>query len=454
MSLPDDATAPAPPRVGLARRLLRPTSVGAAYLGLLSLLALGRTLADDQVQGVSARGARQLITSRFPAEVIDAAVLSLASAVALGIFLGVLAGALLMLRDRLLTRKREPASLALPSLGVVVALHIFAWCYDLACHPQAYAAGLYARGGLRAALQIFVCDHLGPTGVVIAAGLSASVFLGGPVLVAVGKQRAARLRAAAAVAGSALVFGLLFSTVGRIGVRPAHAAGARPNVLIIAADSLRADRLDPRVAPELSRLRDKGTSFERAYVGLPRTFPSWVSILSGRDPHHHGVRHMFPRREARAVDVGSIVRQFGSAGYHTAVASDFAGDIFRRYAFGFKRTLTPTFDVRELVRETVLGGQSPILPLLRTRSARHVLPTLRALHETTDARALSADALQAIDDATGKPFFVVAFYSTAHFPYSAPAPHWSRFLDKGYRGRTATENPPPFSPAAFRTPRT
>ena len=435
MPAADEQAPPSPERSGVLRALWRPATAGVSYLALLSLVALVGTFSDDRVQGVSAPGVRRLVATRFRGEVIDAALLSLSTAVVLGLALGVLAGALLVLRDRLSGRSpRRAPELAWPALGVVAAGHGVLCLFDLARHPQAYAPGLYASGGARALVQIAACDWLGPGGVVVLGVVAALGFFARPLLDAYRRSPRELLPVAAGLGVSAVLW-LAAPRLGEaLAPREARAAGTRPNVLLIAADSLRADRLEARVAPELTRLAEKGTRFERAYVGLPRTFPSWVSILSGKDPHHHGIRHMFPRREARSVDVGSIPRRFGAAGYHTAVVSDFAGDIFRRYDFGFARTVTPTFNVRELVRETVVGGQSPILPLLRTRAARRVLPTLRELHDTTDARALSSDALAEIDAARGKPFFVVAFYSTTHFPYSAPAPHWSRYLDKGYRG--------------------
>ncbi|MCL4752008.1 MAG: sulfatase [Myxococcales bacterium] len=423
----------APP--SLLRRFFRPTLAGAGYLALLSLLSLASTLADERVQGVSAPVVRRLIATRFRGEVLDASLLALSTAIVLGLALGASAGLLLSLRDRLAGRPvRAAPRLAWPSLGVVAVTHALLWAFDLASHPQAYAPSLYGGGGVRALLQIAVCDVLGPTGVVAVAALAGLGFFAAPALRELRERRSRLWAAGGGAAVLVLLLGLSPELPGGLGVRAARAAGARPNVLVIAADSLRADRLEPRVAPELSRLAQKGTLFERAYVSLPRTFPSWMSILSGKDPHHHGIRHMFPRREPRSLDVGSIPRRFAAAGYHTAVVSDFAGDIFRRCDFGFGRAVTPTFNVRELVRETIVGGQSPILPLLRSRPARRLLPTLRELHDTTDARALSADALAEIDAAGGKPFFVVAFYSTTHFPYSAPAPHWSRFLDRSYRG--------------------
>ncbi|MFO0569849.1 MAG: sulfatase [Polyangiaceae bacterium] len=432
-----EAEIPSPARPhahGVLRTLLRPSLLGALYLGLLSLAALVATLADDRVKGVSVPGVRRLIATQFRGEVVSAAWLAIATAIALGLALGTLAGLAVSLRDRLAGRGARSASeRALPALGVMVLTHGLFYFHDVARHPQAYAPGWYASGGVRSLLQVFVCDWLGPSGVVLLGGLAVVAYFGLPFARALRDSRASVVR----VSGIGAVLGaiLWFAPSVPSGLEStAHAAGERMNVVVVAADSLRADRVNARTAPEMTALAERGTRFDRTYVSLPRTFPSWVSMLSGKDPHHHGIRHMFPRREARSVDVGTIPARFRKAGYHTAVVSDFAGDIFRRYDFGFERTLTPTFDVRELVRETILGGQSPILPLLRTRVARRALPTLRELHDTTDARALSADALDEIDRASGKPFFVVAFYSTTHFPYSAPAPHHARFVDKSYRG--------------------
>lgn len=76
---------------------------------------------------------------------------------------------------------------------------------------------------------------------------------------------------------------------------------ARPmNVLILAADSLRADRLNARTMPKTDAFAARGARFERAYVSLPRTFPSWVTLLTGRYAHHHGITTMFPTWRERA----------------------------------------------------------------------------------------------------------------------------------------------------------
>ena len=236
--------------------------------------------------------------------------------------------------------------------------------------------------------------------------------------------------AASAITLALLAVGFVDSVPRRV-----KAKGSRPNVLIVAADSLRADRITPRIAPHMAALAHRGVRFERAYVPLPRTFPSWVSIATGLYPHHHGMRNMFPRWEERQRDLHAMPESFAHAGYQTAVVSDFAGDIFRRVDLGYSRIHTPTFNLRELIRERTLDAETPLLPLFGLRAVAALLPSLHELHNAANASWVTRDALGEIDRADGRPFLVTVFYSTAHFPYAAPAPYYSRFADPAYRGR-------------------
>src|SRR6185295_12960538 len=74
-----------------------------------------------------------------------------------------------------------------------------------------------------------------------------------------------------------------------------------PNVLILASDSLRTDRVEsPSVMPFTASLVPQGTLFRFGFTPVARTFPSWVSILTGTEPRVHGVLTMFPRVEDAA----------------------------------------------------------------------------------------------------------------------------------------------------------
>jgi hypothetical protein len=129
------------------------------------------------------------------------------------------------------------------------------------------------------------------------------------------------------------------------------------------------------------------------------------------------------------------------AGYHTFVVSDFAGDIFPRFDGGFEAVDTPTLTVDRLSRATVLAAHTWSLPLLRIPAFRRALPEWRNLASLSDPEWLADAALGEIARARGRPFAGVVFFSTAHFPYVAPAPDY-RMGAGGYRGRYLYHAPP------------
>jgi arylsulfatase A-like enzyme len=431
----------------LGRWLLRPSSVGAIYLlGLVGLAARQGTLADQALAGQT-RVIRNIVERHFAGEVDRISMAILAVAVVLGGLLGIVAALLLWVRHRLARRPpdsplRHAARVAL----VVVAMHAFLEAHAIADSPQLYADAWYAQGGFPRLIQVLLTDDLGPSGVLALGAVTLLIFLAGPFsqwkrwphrlarAFLPGPKSSPRRVAIGATAAAALLFGLLILH-GPTPMAHAEAPPPKPNVLILAADSLRADRLDPRVAPNLSRLADKGARFDRAYVSLPRTFPSWVTLLTGRFPHHHGIRSMFPRWEERTKDFDALPERLANAGYVTSVVSDFAGDIFDRIDLGWTHTHVPTFDFRELVRQRALERETPLLPFLHSRAGRAVFPVLREMNDAADPRMLAHDAIDAIGAAHGQPFFLTVFFSTAHFPYAAPAPYYRRFTDPSYRGR-------------------
>src|SRR5207247_8558769 len=83
----------------------------------------------------------------------------------------------------------------------------------------------------------------------------------------------------------------------------ACAAPARPSVVLITIDTLRADHLGcygyaRPTTPRIDALAKESLLFERAYTTLPRTTQSVASILTGRYPKSHGARGLFARLPA------------------------------------------------------------------------------------------------------------------------------------------------------------
>ena len=457
----------------MIRRLLRrsgralraviaaPPVVGAAYvLALAAWAGTHTTSVEADVGDVHrAEAMEAFMARRFAAEILRMKIGIAATAIGLGLFLGLVAEVLQRLRgggrvQGKLRRRRPLLGSVAESAVLVATLHALLVAWAMADTPQLYAAEWYARGGILRTTQVLITDRLGPAGVVALALLLAVVYVRPARIVflvrriAIELRRPFRgflLRPRAAAFALALVGSLAVLSDVR---RPARAAAAPPaspggamNVLILAADSLRADRLDLRTAPNLARLAERGVRFDRAYVSLPRTFPSWVNILTGRHAHHHGIRSMFPTWEERAKDFDALPERFGRAGYATAVESDYAGDIFGRIDLGFSRVDTPSFDFRQLVRQKALERETPLLPVLHSKTGRRLFPVMRELAAAADPRLLANDVEGALRDLQKKPFFMTVFFSTAHFPYAAPAPYYAKYTDPSYRGRYKYHKP-------------
>jgi arylsulfatase A-like enzyme len=474
------------PLVRPATAAARPPLLGALYLLGLAFWAAQMPAVDEREAGAQARQIDAIVHGPFGSEITRMTIALSAAAVAYGALLGWAASGLVALRDHVGAPATGPPRSAARRSCLVVLLvaglqgGLELWA--MAHHPQLYANAWYARGGLRRTVQVLATDVLGPTGVALLMVLGCALFVAGPTsrwrswpektsrgteLLGAraidlatrswSSRRALALCAAVGTSVTLLAWALAHAPPASARTArleraaafsaAAHAAdpagapreprdGARPNVLVIAADSLRADRLDPRTAPHLTALAARGTRFDRAYVSLPRTFPSWVTLLTGRHPHHHGIRSMFPRWDERTRDFDALPERLARAGWATGVVSDYAGDIFSRIDLGFETVRVPEFDFRQLVRQRALERETPLLPAIDSRVGRSVFPVLREMNDAADPTLLAANAVRTMRALEREgPFFLVVFFSTAHFPYAAPAPYYGRFTDSAYRGR-------------------
>ena len=100
---------------------------------------------------------------------------------------------------------------------------------------------------------------------------------------------------------------------------------SRPNLLFLMTDQQRADTVEPGTVcqmPNLDRLAEGGTRFNRCYTANPICSPARASLMTGMLPHTHGmvdVAHAVPEHRAR-FDTNLPVwpRLLQNAGYDTA----------------------------------------------------------------------------------------------------------------------------------------
>lgn len=100
---------------------------------------------------------------------------------------------------------------------------------------------------------------------------------------------------------------------------PAGAPSARPSVILVSIDTLRADHLglygyERETSPFLDRLAERGVVFERAFSPVAWTLPAHMTMLTGLYPEQHGV---LAGDLALAPEVPLLAERFARAGYRT-----------------------------------------------------------------------------------------------------------------------------------------
>jgi arylsulfatase A-like enzyme len=215
---------------------------------------------------------------------------------------------------------------------------------------------------------------------------------------------------------------------------------SKKNILIISADAIRPDRFSfngysRKTTPNIDKAIRDGLQFRNVITTVPRTFPSWVSMLTSQTPLSHEIKHMFPRSRERSERVFNAVTKLNSEGYYTSVISDFAGDIFPRYDFDFQTVKAPTLNFDILIKQIILEKQTYLLPIIINNWFGHTFfPETRGIAKLPDSNLITSETIEQIEAAGDKPFLVTAFYSITHFPFSAPYPYYKKYAKRDYRG--------------------
>ena len=372
-----------------------------------------------------------------------------ALAIALGLVIGVLADLVLEARSRGLapgSAKRAHGAMLLHTVLLVASLHTLLVAWGIARMPSLHAERLWAKGGFARTLHVIVADVLGPWGVIAVGVLLLVVYVRPRRIVVLARRAVSWSRSRAKRLAGPTVSALVLtgpSDVAVPGASPsataastasAAPAGRKMNVLVLAVDGLRDDRVDPRVAPSLTALAGSGTRFERAYVSAPAARPSWRTLLTGRYAHHR-----------RGDDVEALPARFAHAGYATAVVGDHGSDFYEDVTLGFERLEIPEAGARAEDHRRVLEGQPALLPILHSTMGRRIVPAMRGLARAADPRLLAGEALERLSALSRlsptkrAPFYLHVAFGALRAPYTAPAPYTER--GRSYRGRFRYDAP-------------
>ncbi|MBZ0272443.1 sulfatase-like hydrolase/transferase [bacterium] len=394
-----------------------PALAGGALTGAGAFAFTLWLASDFTVWGVKDPTVEQIVRDQYLGDIARVLVASLAAHIALGVWFSV------------------PAAFNGPRgaapLGAVLALSSFAafFAFGAGYRPAMYTPWLYERGPALAATHAWLAEEPVRGFLLLLPALTVFVYRA---------IRRRRVRAQIAL-GVAILMTWFFvlRTPTPPDAAPPH-SDERPDILLLVADSLRPDRIachgGPDVfTPNINRICRGATVMEAAYVSCPRTFPSWVSMLTGREPWNHGVRNMFPDPKT-VVFPDALPARLSAAGYDTAVFSDYAGDIFPRMDVGFEIVDAPPFNFRSLVAVETLMTQRLLLPFIDTAIGRRLVPIIDASADASDAGNLAGRVLRHLAKPARAPRFVAVFFSTTHFPFATNYPDLGRFSDSDYMG--------------------
>lgn len=244
---------------------------------------------------------------------------------------------------------------------------------------------------------------------------------------------------AAFVAVTMATSGIGISAAGT-GQRGVPASTAKPNVVLISMDTVRADHTslygyERDTTPHLREWAASATLYARAIATSDFTLPTHASMFTGMYPEWHGAFNDGTNVQALPLNRLTLAEVLGSHGYWTGESA--ANHV---YLVGWTN-LAKGFRFAKNERPVVLKPNS-----FHLRRVAQRLLSFVADMTILDRRSLAAEDIGArgaflLDraKASGSPFFLFLNYMDAHAPYLPGPPFDSRFSDQDPRFTSAVE---------------
>ena len=214
----------------------------------------------------------------------------------------------------------------------------------------------------------------------------------------------------------------------------------KPNIIIIGIDSLRPDYVaaldgkgrhfvtgQPSITPNIDNLLQGATIMTNSYTPLARTFPSWVSILTGEYPDQNGI--YFNLMDPKHLDHKALLtHQLKKMGYYTVFGMDDRrfSNIDKRY--GFDAIIGP----QEGMNDFLLGtfNDFPLTNLLvNSKLGRLLFPYSygnRSAAVTYDPASFDYLVDQRLANLGNQPLFLAVHFCLPHWPYFWAVTHPKR----------------------------
>src|SRR6266496_567463 len=239
--------------------------------------------------------------------------------------------------------------------------------------------------------------------------------------------------AAGVLAFAGIQGGRWFAEANTIAKLPAPAPGS-PNVLVIVIDTLRADHLSSYgyshpTSPNIDGLAREGVLFENAVSNCSWTYPSHVSLVTGRRQFEHG-RGWFTMTPLFHPDedifngyptIGDVLQNHGyRTGAFSANRAFFAGNL--GFGRGFIHFDDYYHSLPDMFARSLAGREFLRLYGKAAKGKLNNQVLSYGLHNgfRKQPAEVNEELLHWIDKTGSRPFFAFLNYFSVHAPYGAP----------------------------------
>jgi arylsulfatase A-like enzyme len=201
----------------------------------------------------------------------------------------------------------------------------------------------------------------------------------------------------------------------------ADPTSSRPNVIIIGIDSLRIGELrrfggTGGLTPNVDQMLEKSVVYRDTVTPMARTFPAWVSILTGRYPDRTGATiNLIARTEVHARP--TLADTLRASGYETIYATDEVRFSNIDAGYGFDQTITPRIGAADFLLGTF--NDFPVSNVLANTAVGGWLFPHTYANRAAYSRYLGTTFADRLDSEleVDAPVFLAVHLTAAHWPY-------------------------------------
>ncbi len=193
----------------------------------------------------------------------------------------------------------------------------------------------------------------------------------------------------------------------------------QPNIIIVGIDSLRPDYIGD-ATPNLKNFLANAVNFTNAYTPLARTYPAWISLLTGKYPKHHAAR-MNLQLQSRVLQNEFIGEHLKAAGYYNIYGTDEPRFSDINAAYGFDTIIGPKSGAVEFLISAI--SDFPMANILSNLAIGRYFFPYNYANRAIDVNYQPDNFLQLIktglqNKPNNQPLFLAMHFCLAHWPFT------------------------------------